>query len=74
MVTAATKLAIMKEKRIPNAPRPIESKINAVKNLATVETISKTNTLFAFEIPSNAKRPTKLIAGRTSNAMDTHMY
>jgi hypothetical protein len=74
IVVAATRLPIMKEKRIPKGPEPIDSRINAVKNLALVATISKTSTLFAFEIPSSAKRPTKPIGERTSIAIATHKY
>src|SRR5829696_8264045 len=39
MVIAATRLAIMKDKRIPKAPKPIDSRIYADKNLAPVAAI-----------------------------------
>jgi hypothetical protein len=72
MVIAVTRLAIMKEKRIPKAPKPIVSRIYAIKNLATLAAISRTRTVLAFEIPSNAKRLMKVIGEKTSNAMATN--
>jgi hypothetical protein len=54
MPIADTTLAIKKEKRIPKTPKPIDSRMYAVKNLAPVAPILKTSTLLAFEIPSNA--------------------
>src|SRR5919109_542065 len=72
IVIAPTRLAIMKEKRIPKAPKPIDTRIYAVKNLAPVAAIVKTSTLLAFEIPSNAKRLMKLIDEKTSNTTATN--
>ena len=61
-----------KEKRIPKAPRPIDTRIYATKNLPEVERISKISTLLALDIPSKAKRAIKLIGERASNATATH--
>src|SRR5215216_27707 len=74
MVIAVTRLAIINDKSMPKAPKPIDNRIYADKNLAPVAAISKTSTLLAFEIPSNAKRLTKPIGERISSATARPTY
>jgi hypothetical protein len=72
MPTAAMRVAIRNEKRIPKAPRPIDNRIYATKNLPEVARTSKIRTFLALDIPSKAKRAIKLIGERASNTIATH--
>jgi hypothetical protein len=55
-----TKFCKRKDRRMPDAPYPADTRAKAEMNFMTVPITSKIKTDFAFESPNSAKRATKV--------------